>query len=108
METTARIYQLRIGLSGVTPPAGLRLFVASTITLGRLDEAIQKVMGWEESESYRFQQYGQEVSGSYRLDFTLVRPGDTLAYEPDAGNSWKHNIVLEDIVTPDSVSPDLH
>jgi hypothetical protein len=108
MESPPRIYQLRIGLSGVTPPAGLRLFVASTITLGRLDEAIQTVMGWEPTEGYRFLQYGHEVDGYQRLDYMLNRPGDVLAYEPDAGNSWKHNIVLEEIVTPESVAPDLH
>lgn len=48
------VYQLRITLKGTKPPIWRRVAVPADITLGRLHEVIQIVMGWTDSHLHQF------------------------------------------------------
>jgi hypothetical protein len=48
------LYQVRITLKGTKPPIWRRVAVGSDITLGKLHEVIQIVMGWTDSHLHHF------------------------------------------------------
>lgn len=50
----SKIYQVRISLKDLRPPIWRRVLVRSDITLGRLHELIQIVMGWTDSHLHQF------------------------------------------------------
>ena len=110
------IYQLKVTLSDSEPPIWRRFVVDGQISLGDLHSVIQLVMGWSDSHLHHFvvddAYYGlqdPELSeeGPGTLDeqsFTLTqvapRPGGSLVYEYDFGDSWKHVIEVEGITEP--------
>ena len=69
------IYHIRITLKGAQPPIWRRVAVPSDITLGRLHEVIQIVMGWTDSHLHQFvlRDKGlkpslQEMAGRFQQD----------------------------------------
>ena len=104
-------YQLKVTLWGSNPPIWRRFLVPSDITLKHLHHALQMVMGWSDSHMHQFSAGGvfygtpnhefgaQTVSESKtKLDKVLRNPNDRIAYEYDFGDSWEHEIELEQIL----------
>ncbi|RPH27669.1 plasmid pRiA4b ORF-3 family protein [Buttiauxella warmboldiae] len=100
-------YQLKIVLQDSNPAIWRRFVVPGFITLDRLHDVIQIVMGWEESHLHEFifkkQHYTmqpesphEQEEGMVRLGELLKRKGNSLTYVYDFGDNWSHEIILED------------
>jgi len=112
--TGGSVYRLKVTLRGTKPPIWRRFLVPGDITLKRFHDALQAVMGWTDSHLHQFKARGilygtsdrefglQRVSeGRTTLDQVLRRPKDRMRYEYDFGDSWEHDIVLEEILPPE-------
>lgn len=104
------IYQLKITLEDVHPPVWRRLRVTDTITLPKLHNVLQIVMGWEDSHLHQYQtgdvSYcipdpdfpdppGTRDERRVKLRTLLPGPGAFLIYEYDFGDSWRHRVEVE-------------
>ncbi len=101
------IYQIKITLQHIRPPVWRRILISPDITLPRLHDVLQVVMGWTDSHLHAFrtrdEQYGVSNDDfpsicrnerDVRLD-QLVGVGNKIIYEYDFGDSWKHEILIE-------------
>lgn len=108
------IYRLKVTLRGSRPPIWRRFLVPSAISLKRLHDALQAVMGWTDSHLHQFEaggvrygtsdpEYGLRRVSEARttLDQVLRHPKDRLVYEYDFGDSWEHSVVLEAVLPPE-------
>jgi len=111
-------YQFRVVLQETDPPIWRRFVVPSGITLHRLHIILQEVMGWTNSHLYRFKigtkEYAEpdpenEFNELYfknsrrtKLERLVINKGNTFLYEYDFGDSWIHELVVEDILEPGS------
>jgi len=106
------MYQLKITIDDITPPIYRTIQVPETYTLNKLHHIIQLAFGWENSHIYCFRHGDIPTTDpvlwgggtTYRdkkvkIKDVLLQIGDTLPYEYDMGDSWKHTIVLERIET---------
>ena len=103
-----RFYMLKIQLLDIEPAIYRRFVVPAGITLDRLHNVIQIVMGWTNSHLYeftignnRYTQYPQSredglACSRYCLADLIKQKGLTFHYLYDFGDSWEHEIVLED------------
>lgn len=109
--TGAAVFRLKVTLRGSKPPIWRRFLVPGDLTLKRLHDCLQMVMGWTDSHLHQFEaggvRYGtsdrefgaERVSENRtRIDQVLVRPKDRMSYEYDFGDGWVHDIVLESIL----------
>ena len=93
---------------------GRRLLVPSNVTLRRLHGIIQTAMGWTNSHLHQFELDGRlfgrpdprgemyfEDDSRHRLGSMLIAVGHSMAYEYDFGDSWRHTILLEEVVALD-------
>lgn len=109
-NTNAPILQLKVVLCGARPPIWRRVLVPNTVTLNRLHQILQTVMGWTDSHLHEFRtgeaRYGTpdpdwDEEGEVlperrvRLGELLQRPKDRLVYEYDFGDDWQHDVLLE-------------
>lgn len=105
------IYQLKITLKGIAPPIWRSFMVQSDILLLDLHKIIQTVMGWTNSHLHHFifdnkfysepNEYDELGTIDYsriKLNEMLKNEKDTIIYEYDFGDSWEHNIKLENIL----------
>ena len=107
MSTTPAIYELKVTLRDSRPPIWRRLRVRNDITLAKLHDLVQDVMGWEDCHMHLFvaggKNYGAnnpefpqwENEQTVSLAQVLRKPKDSLVYEYDFGDGWEHTIVLE-------------
>jgi len=106
MDKTA--YRLKVTLRGSRPTIWRRIEVDSGVTLFRLHQVLQIVMGWTDSHLHQYRRgstyYGQsdpelgmpcENECLIRLSQVLRKPKDRMVYEYDFGDGWEHDIVLE-------------
>jgi len=103
-----RFYLLKVQLLGIEPPIWRRFAVPSDITLDRLHDVVQIVMGWSDSHAYeftikekRYTEYPESeedgaASGEFRLGELVKQRGVKFQYLYDFGDSWHHELVLED------------
>jgi hypothetical protein len=111
------IYQLKVTLEGCKPPVWRNILVPGNITLQKLHQIIQIVMGWTDSHLHQFEKNGvyfgepspdddfvQEDERKVQLNELLAKPKDWIRYEYDFGDSWEHRIILEKVLEP---SPEL-
>jgi hypothetical protein len=103
------IYQLKVALSGITPPVWRRLLVPGGYTLDRVHRAIQYAMGWRDAHLHSFEvdgyQYGEpdpvgELALRDELDTRLDAvsgKGDVFHYTYDFGDWWEHEVTVEDV-----------
>ena len=118
----APLYQLKITLKWSKPPIWRRVVVRADMTLDRLHNVIQMVMGWTNSHLHQFIAgsgfartfYGKpdpEVAemGSETLNEKRYRIADLapaakrkFIYEYDFGDGWQHDVVAEKILPHDS------
>lgn len=112
-----RMYLLRIRLLEIEPEIWRRFVVPGIITLDRLHDVIQIVMGWMDSHLHeftigkkRYTEYPESREdglecGRYRLGDLIKKNGRSFIYLYDFGDSWEHELVLEDSRYLD---PELH
>jgi hypothetical protein len=112
MKSAKPVYQLKIELDNIAPAIWRRVLVPSNVTLRRMHGIIQGTMGWTGLLPHRFQQDGREFGrpdpdgdmyleddSRFRLDYLLMRAGQSVAYEYDFDDSWAHTILLEKILS---------
>jgi hypothetical protein len=105
------IYQLKVTLRDSDPPIWRRIRVPDTILLPHLHGALQLAMGWTNSHLHLFQ-VGKRIFAepspddefpiidycSVRLNQIAPAVADCLIYLYDFGDSWEHDIVVEEIL----------
>jgi hypothetical protein len=115
-------YLVMVKLEDSMPSIWRRVELRSDLTLDRVHEIVQTVMGWTDSHLHEFQStpngpaggvsivtpYGREESdigvleADVRLDQILRTVGDTVDYLYDFGDSWRHSLTLEAIRAVDT------
>src|SRR6266540_259660 len=113
------VYQVKISLRGARPPIWRRLRLPAGTSLARLHEVIQTVFGWTDSHLHAFEASGRRYSrpelglddlegrfadeGTASLSEVARSVGARLRYTYDFGDSWEHDLVVEEILPPDRV-----
>ena len=118
----APLYQLKVVLLGSKPPVWRRLQVPGDATLDWLHAVLQVAIGWTNSHLHQFKAGGNCYSDTrhnfaeYEGDpeilearkFTLrqiaPRELDAFRYEYDFGDSWEHEITVDEILPPDAAA----
>lgn len=110
------IFTLRVELLDIQPVIFRQVLVPSSITLPKLHQTIQAVMGWEDKHLYAFEFDGARYSppSPYpELDASGVRSthrqrlsqvlGLTkrFLYTYDFGDDWRHLVTLQDAAATD-------
>jgi hypothetical protein len=104
------VFRLRITLEDVVPTVWRRLLVPGSVRLAKLHDVFQAAMGWTNSHLHSFT-IGGQLYGMHFDDYpedeidekevTVLRGiGEHrgFSYEYDFGDSWQHEIVVEDLV----------
>lgn len=107
-KLTPQLVQLRIDLKGIKPPVWRRVLVPYNITLGKLHDVIQAVMGWTDSHLHEFEIAGERYGpvmdddvGERIIPETRRRLNKALGgmtsfdYVYDFGDNWEHKIKVE-------------
>ncbi len=116
---TERRYLLKISLMHIEPEIWRRAIVPGSITLDRLHDVIQIVMGWQDSHLHQFtigqKNYSDdpEIKAAgmdeerYRLVDVVKQKGRKFKYLYDFGDCWFHEITVEesDISAPEVTEP---
>ena len=108
------VHELTITLLGVEPPVWRRVQLPSDATLSRVHGDIQAVMGWTNSHLHQFEigdlrygspdpddvpMFGDPVHDERKSKLgSLTQKGDRFIYEYDFGDSWEHEIAVEQIL----------
>jgi hypothetical protein len=108
------ICQIKVTLKGTEPPIWRRFQVGNDISLYKLHNILQVVMGWEGYHLYRFgvggvdfgepdPEFGDDMKSASAAKLNqLVRGEKTkFIYEYDFGDSWEHEILIEKILPPE-------
>ena len=103
-----RFYLLEIRLLDIEPEIWRRFVVPASITLDRLHDVIQVVMGWTDSHLHeftigkkRYTEYPESKEdglecGRYRLGDLIKQKGRIFGYHYDFGDRWEHEVTLEE------------
>lgn len=113
-------YQFKITLKGIDPPIWRRIQVPARYTFWDLHVAIQDSMGWLDYHLHMFRlpdprtgrpvEIGIPDEHPFEDDVPCLpgweipmaayfpKPGATAQYEYDFGDSWNHEILLEEVV----------
>lgn len=110
-----QVYQFKVTLAESSPPIWRRLQVPD-VTLGDFHEILQRAMGWHDSHMHQFlvdkTYYGvtmfdgddMEVEDEEAVLLSQIIAGKKkvrFVYEYDFGDSWEHEIVLEQTLEPE-------
>lgn len=111
-KSAENIYQFKIVLNEIKPAIWRRFQVKSDITLLRLHEIIQMVMGWSNSHLHQFRIKGycylppdpdwdpsptDRDDAKTKMADVINNIGQKFIYEYDFGDSWEHTLTLEKI-----------
>ena len=104
-------YQIHVSLEDISPKIWRRLLVLPSTSLKTLSKIIQITVGWNNYHLHQFiyedEQYGEpsEFDDDGTIDYKnlklydfLLYPRETMVYEYDFGDGWKHLIKLEDVL----------
>lgn len=107
---TLPIYRLKVTLRDIRPPIWRRVELSADTSLFDLHGVLQAAMGWTDSHLHQFihrdtyygppdREFGMPMASERRtkLHDLLERPKDRFVYEYDFGDSWEHDVVLEEI-----------
>ena len=114
LHVDSRICRMTVTLDGIQPPIWRRLDVPARVTLAKLHELLQVVLGWTNSHLHMFEIDKERIAVPYHLDqlaegqitrsARLVHLADVVDhgirrfdYEYDFGDSWRHTIVIEEV-----------
>lgn len=118
MATSKTVYQMKVTLIGSKPLIWRRFLVEDTITLGKLHDILQIVMGWTNSHLHHFiidgEYYGKPLEDDFgnmrtkdetrfKLDQFVRGKGFRFGYEYDFGDSWLHDLIIEKILVAEKV-----
>jgi hypothetical protein len=100
------------------PPIWRRLLVPGNTTLRRLDRIIQTAMGWTNSHLHTFTAGGVLYADPdaeweidvkderhVRLESIAKEESEAFVYEYDMGDSWRHQVFVEQVRWDDSDGP---
>ena len=102
-------YGLKITLLNTKPPVWRRVCLPGEITLDRLHDIVQIVMGWRDSHLHLFKIKGKtyaenpeedwegEEERAHRLSDLVTSSGEHFDYDYDFGDGWHHRVVIEKI-----------
>lgn len=104
-----QFYQFKIKLLDIEPEIWRRFVVPANITLHGLHDVIQTVMGWDYDHLYLFNiqrkiytwnpfsddEFEDELHTNYPLNDLVKRKGAKIYYLYDFGDSWEHELLLE-------------
>jgi hypothetical protein len=99
--TPLSIYQLRVGLRGISPLIWRRLLVHSETTLAQLHTILQMVFAWSDEHLHSFhihgREYGSSGANTHQVQLSALRlhRGERLRYVYDFGAYWECDIRLE-------------
>ncbi len=113
------IYQIQIALADSSPKIWRRILVQPTLRLSDFHMTIQIVMGWENDHLHQFIKnktfYTVRLEDDWtwddlrNVDYKKLKISDLLnkakeeiEYEYDFGDSWHHEIILEEILPADA------
>lgn len=112
------MYQLKISIDAINPPIWRTIQVPETFTLNKLHHIIQIIFDWSNYHLYMFGIWGHKIGDpilwddgetmwdkEIKIKDVLSNVGDTVPYEYDLGDSWKHTIVLEKTIIGGSKTP---
>jgi hypothetical protein len=103
-----RLYLLKIKLVDIEPEIYRHFVVPADITLDRLHDVIQIVMGWKDAHLHGFSIKGKmyiehpesKEDGAdesiFRLGDLINEKGRTFSYLYDFGDCWQHDITILD------------
>jgi hypothetical protein len=106
------VYQLKVTLMDIRPPIWRRLLIPANATLADLHDAIQGCMGWQDYHLHQFivgdEYYGlpdpeyeglADMQDESRVSLAKVVAGQGFRfnYEYDFGDSWLHEILVEEV-----------
>lgn len=109
------LLQLRIELAWIKPAIWRRVVVPETITLPKLHQVIQAVMGWLDCHLHEFEiageryaipdpdyDFGEPVRSEQRVRLATALGGaKSFRYVYDFGDDWEHRIKVERRLPPD-------
>lgn len=111
IERPRPVFQIKATLRHSRPPIWRRLQVPVDVRLGALHEVLQAAFGWQDAHLHAFRigadSYGvpdpelpdgTRPERNVRLDQVAVA-GDRLVYEYDFGDSWEHDLQIEEALT---------
>ena len=117
-KTPTTIYELEIFLAETDPKIWRRFEVRSDITLAKLHDIIQIVMGWTNSHMHHFMDLDEkryaprhdDVDADWNDEVTeeretvlrdvMPKKGSRLVYEYDFGDSWTHGLKVVAVGAP--------
>lgn len=100
------LYLLKIRLLDIEPEIWRSFTVPVGITLDRLHDVIQIVMGWTDSHLHefvigkkRYTEYPESkedgaACGEYRLGDLIKQKGSIFSYRYDFGDCWSHEVII--------------
>ncbi len=118
-STGAEVYQLKVTLLGSEPPVWRRFAVPANITLAKLHDVIQIVMGWYDCHLHEFYtrdgtryrardpdldldwDAGTIDERKARLRDVIQRAKQRFFYDYDFGDGWEHGLELEKRIPPE-------
>lgn len=109
-----KVYELYVELEDIEPPIWRRIIVPAAITLPKLHDVLQVVMGWTNSHLHSFEigdrnfssddgdlaESGMLDENKHTLEAVLGDSVHEFVYEYDFGDSWRHHIEVESIAQP--------
>jgi hypothetical protein len=110
------VYRVLVTLQRIEPAIWRRLVLPSELRLGKLHRVLHCVFDWEGYHLHQFvvgdtlygvpdPEWGNALpmidERSVPLSRVLTQVGDTMVYEYDVGDSWRHDVVLEQILPSD-------
>jgi hypothetical protein len=115
------LYQLKVTLRDIQPPIWRRVQVWEDTTLAQLHTVLQIAMGWEDYHLHEFEigrrlysvpdpdddMYERKVIDERRVALADVVPrvGTQFVYLYDFGDNWRHDLLLEAILLPETAAP---
>lgn len=104
-----RFYLLRVSLRDIDPEIWRRFMVPGSITLDRLHDVLQIVMGWQDCHIHQFtiarKNYTEHPDrdypeigaweGEFRLLDLVRQKGRSFNYLYDFGDGWEHEVQVE-------------
>ena len=113
-ESDVPIYQIKVTLKGSQPPIWRRIQVRRDITLAKLHDVLQVVMGWYDAHLHQFivggtyygvphPDYFGDMQDERRVRLHQIATGEKskFVYEYDFGDSWEHVLVVERVLKPE-------
>ena len=103
------VFRLRVTLHEVVPEVWRRVLVPGSVRLAKLHDVFQVAMGWTNSHLHSFtidgQLYGmhfddypdEEIDEKKMTVLAAVGGQQRFFYEYDFGDSWEHEVVIEEV-----------